>query len=121
MQNTHLQHLVELLIATLLISTSGVLGKFIAMPPPVIIWWRCGIAVVVLYVYCRYKKIDLRIKSTKDKRSFLLAALLLGVHWVSYFYALKFSNVALAMLSLFAFPVITALLDPLFFNQKLKY
>ena len=120
MQKTHLQHLIELLIATLLISTSGALGRFIAMPPPVIIWWRCGIAVVVLYVYCRYKKIDLRVKSAKDKRSFLLAALLLGMHWISYFYALKFSNVALAMLSLFAFPVITALLEPLFFNQKLK-
>ena len=90
------------------------------MPPPVIIWWRCGIALVVLYAYCRYKKVDLRIKSTKDKRSFLLAALLLGTHWVGYFYALKLSNVALAMLSLFAFPVITALLEPLFFKQKLK-
>jgi len=120
MQKTHLQHLIELLIATLLISTSGALGRFIAMPPPVIIWWRCGIALVVLYAYCRYKKVDLRIKSTKDKRSFLLAALLLGTHWVGYFYALKLSNVALAMLSLFAFPVITALLEPLFFKQKLK-
>jgi len=43
----------------------------------------------------------------------------LGIHWISYFYALKLSNVALGMLSLFTFPVITALLEPLFFKIKL--
>ena len=43
----------------------------------------------------------------------------MGAHWITYFYALKLSNVALGILSLFTFPVITALLEPLFIKSKL--
>ena len=42
----------------------------------------------------------------------------MGTHWVTYFYALQWSNVAVGMLSLFTFPVITAFLEPLFFNTR---
>ncbi len=39
-------------------------------------------------------------------------------HWITYFYALKFSNVAMGMLSLFTYPIITAFLEPLFIKTK---
>ena len=42
----------------------------------------------------------------------------MGAHWITYFYALKLSNVALGMLSLFTYPVITSLLEPLFYKIK---
>ena len=41
-------------------------------------------------------------------------------HWVTYFYALKLSNVAIGMLSMFTFPVMTALLEPFFTKQKIN-
>ena len=44
----------------------------------------------------------------------------MGAHWVTYFYALKLSNVALGMLSLFTFPVITTFLEPIFTKQKIN-
>ena len=44
----------------------------------------------------------------------------MGTHWVTYFYALQWSNVAIGMLSLFTYPVITALLEPLFFNTRFQ-
>ena len=44
----------------------------------------------------------------------------MGAHWVTYFYALKLSNVAIGMISLFTFPILTALLEPLFFKIKLN-
>jgi len=118
--NQHPRHLLELTLATFFISTSGALGKFIAMPPPVTIWWRCLIAMIILYAFCKYQKINLRLNSKKDRLPFLISSLLLGAHWITYFYALKFSNVAIGMLSLFAFPVITALLEPLFGKEKFK-
>jgi len=43
----------------------------------------------------------------------------MGAHWITYFYALKFSNVAIGMLSLYTFPVMTALLEPFFIKVKL--
>ena len=118
MENAHLKNISGLLLATLFISTSGVLGRYIAMPTEVIIWFRAAIAMVLLYLYCKYKEIDLTIKSPKDYKPFFISGLLMAVHWVTYFYALKLSNVALGVLSLYTFPIIIALLEPLFLKVK---
>jgi drug/metabolite transporter (DMT)-like permease len=120
MKNQHSKQLLLLTFATLLISTSGALGKFINLPTPVIIFCRSALAALFLFIFCRYKKLNIKLKSRKDIPTILLSATLLGTHWVTYFYALKLSNVAIGMLSLFTFPVITALLDPLFTKTKLN-
>lgn len=120
MKSQHLKHIVELNFAILFISTSGVLGRYISMPPPITIWWRCVFGAVLLGVFCWYQKIDLKILNKRDWKSFVLSSLFLGAHWVTYFYALHLSNVAIGMLSLFTYPVVTALLEPLFFKTKLN-
>lgn len=118
MKGQHLKHLFELNLATLFISTSGALGKFIDMPTPVIIWWRCSLAILFLYVFIKFRKLKFRLYSKKDVSIIIISALFTGAHWITYFYALKLSNVALGMLSLFVYPIITALLEPLFMKVK---
>ena len=118
MKGVHLKQLFELNLATLFISTSGALGKFIDMPTPVIIWWRCSLAILFLYVFIKLRKIKFRLYSKKDVSTIIISALLTGAHWITYFYALKLSNVALGMLSLFVYPIITALLEPFFMKVK---
>ncbi|WP_295831703.1 DMT family transporter [uncultured Winogradskyella sp.] len=119
-QNSHLQHLVWLTLATVLISTSGSLGKYIDMPSPVVVWWRSGLATLFLFLFCRYKGLSLIINNNRDRRTFLLAAIFMAAHWITYFYALKLSNVAIGMLTLFTFPVLTAILEPLFSKVKFE-
>ena len=121
MNNSHITHLFWLTLATLCISTSGALGKFIDMPTAVVIWWRSGLAALLLLVFCLYKGISLKINNGKDRWSFLLGGLFMGAHWITYFYALKLSNVAISMLSLFTFPIIIALLEPLFTKVKFDF
>lgn len=53
-------------------------------------------------------------------RRVALGALLLGGHWVTYFYALQYTSVAIGMLSLFVYPVMTALLEPAILGFKHK-
>ena len=118
MQNNHLKNISGLLLATLFISTSGVLGKYIAMPSEVIVWFRSVFAMCFLYVFIRFKKIDLKLKSTKHVVPFIISGIFMALHWVTYFYALKRSNVAIGMLSLYTFPVMIAFLEPLFLKIK---
>ncbi|PQV51539.1 EamA domain-containing membrane protein RarD [Jejuia pallidilutea] len=120
MRKRYTSSLATLLFAALLISTSGSLGKFINLPIPVITWWRSSLSALFLFLFCKIKKIDLKIKYRRDLITILLSTILLGISWISYFYALKLSNVALGMLSLFTFPVITAFLEPLFSKTKLS-
>lgn len=120
MKTGHLKNLTELNLALLLISTSGVLGRYISIPPPVTIWFRCIIAVVIIGIYCRYRKVNLAIFNKADLKTIALSGLFLGAHWITYFYSLQLSNVAIAMLSLFTFPIITTFLEPIFFKSKLN-
>jgi drug/metabolite transporter (DMT)-like permease len=119
MKNEHLRHLVLLNIALLLISTSGVLGRSLELIPPVAIWWRCLFAAVLLGAWCIIRGIPTKPLNRGDRLRFLMSGLFLGAHWVTYFYALKYGNVAIGMLSLFTYPVITAFIEPLFFRSRI--
>ncbi|GAA3512617.1 EamA family transporter [Aquimarina addita] len=103
----------------LLISTSGALGRYIDMPVPVTICFRAILAGVLLFIFCKWKKISFKIAS-KDRVTIITGGVLMGVHWVTYFYALKLSNVAIGMLSLFTYPVITSFLEPILLKTKFQ-
>ena len=118
MSNNHIQNLSGLLLATLFISTSGVLGRYINMPSEVIIWFRSALAMVFLFVFCKLKRINLALLSSKHRFPFLIGGIFMAAHWVTYFYALKLANVAVGMLSLYTFPVMIAFLEPLFLKTK---
>lgn len=120
MQNTHIKNLSSLLLATFFISTSGVLGRYIAMSPEVSIWSRSLLAAFILFGFCKYKKINLRIQHQKEYTPFFISAIFMGLHWITYFYALQLSNVALGLLSLYTFPIIVSLLEPLFLKTTLN-
>ncbi|PCI31086.1 MAG: EamA family transporter [Flavobacteriaceae bacterium] len=120
MKTPKFQHFFEINIAILLISTSGALGRFIDMPPPVIIWMRSVLAVIFLGAFCWYKKINFKIKDKKNSKTIFLSGVFMGIHWVTYFYALHLSNVAIGMLSLFTYPVVTTFLEPLFLKTKIN-
>ena len=110
-------NLFQINLAVLFISTSGVLGRYIDLPTPIIIGLRSLIGGLALYIFCRWRGFDLKIGS-KDSRTVLIGGILLGAHWLTYFYSLKLSNVAIGMLSLFTFPAITAILEPIILKTK---
>ncbi|WP_066631360.1 DMT family transporter [Labilibacter marinus] len=118
-KNTNIKNLIELNIAVLLISTSGPLGRYIDMPVTITIGIRALIAGILLFLFCKWKGFNLRIEK-KDRGILALSGLLMGLHWLTYFYALRLSNVAIGMLSMFTFPVITSFLEPLILKTRFQ-
>lgn len=112
--------LLELNLAVLLISTSGLFGRLITLTPELTIFYRCLIAAILLGIYIKVKKIDFKILSKSDFRFILLGGLLMTAHWVAYFYSLALSSVAIALLTLHAFPAFTAILEPIILKTKFK-
>tara|TARA_R110002012_G_scaffold322096_1_gene555338 strand:- start:21578 stop:22396 length:819 start_codon:yes stop_codon:yes gene_type:complete len=103
----------------LFVSTSGALGRYIDLPIPVTIGLRALLALFFLFLYCRFKGISLQV----EKRHLLpvvTSGILMGLHWLTYFYALKLSNVAIGMISLFTYPILTAFLEPWLLKTKLQ-
>ncbi|MEL4309073.1 DMT family transporter [Joostella sp. CR20] len=119
-ENKHLKHILVLNFAVFCISTSGVLGRYIALPPEQTIFFRAVLAVVFIYLFCKYKGYSLKIQAKQDLKIILLCGFFFGVHWVTYFYALKLSSVAIGMLSIYTYPVITSFLEPLILKSPFQ-
>ena len=112
-----LRHLAELLLAIFVMSSSGALGRYLDLPVPFAIWARCAIAAVALFSILLLFNQSIRIRSA-DRVKLVLPTLLMGAHWLTYFHALKLSGVAVGMLTLFTYPLMTSLLEP--FMLKIK-
>lgn len=110
--------LIELNLGILFISTSGVFGRYIDLPSVSSNALRSIFAIIMLLAYCKWRGLSLSIKK-EDRKTILIGGILLGVHWVTYFQALKYSNIAIAMLSLYTFPAITTILEPFILKTKL--
>lgn len=110
---------IRLNLSIIFISTSGVLGKSIQLFPEVTIFWRSIFAIPFLMLYLYMTK-QSPISFRQWNFPLFLAGVLMGIHWVTYFYALQYSNVAIGMLSLYTFPIITAFLEPFFFKLKFQ-
>lgn len=120
MKNKQIQQLLLLNIAMLCLSTSGVLGRYINLPPPLTIWYRAFFALIFVGLYCWWKGYSFRFDVKKHGLTILFSGIFMTGNFVAYFYALKWSNVAIGMLSLFTFPAMTTLLEPLFFKTKFQ-
>jgi drug/metabolite transporter (DMT)-like permease len=109
--------ILEINLAMLFISTSGVLGRYIDLPPAVTIGIRAFGAMLLLGIFVAWKGFSFKL-ARKDTAAIILSGVLMGMHWITYFYALQLSNVAIGMLSLFTYPVMTSFLEPLFLKTK---
>ena len=119
MKKLHIQNLLEINLAMFFIATSGALGRYVQLPVTVTIATRAVLAFLVLAFFCWWKNISFKI-NRNDIPVVILTGLLMCAHWIAYFYALKLSSVAIGMLSLFTYPVITAFLEPIMLGTKFQ-
>lgn len=112
-------NLLEINLAMLFLGTSGPFGKFIDLPVPLTIAIRALLGLTLLILYCKWREISFDLRR-RDIFPILVSGALLGVHWMTYFKALQLSSVAIGMLSLFTYPVMTSFLEPLFLKVKFQ-
>jgi drug/metabolite transporter (DMT)-like permease len=106
------RNILQINIAMLFISTSGVLGRWLTLSPPETIFYRAFLATIILGVFCKFKQYSF-VLAKKSRVAIFFGGLFLGIHWVTFFYALQLSNVAIGMIAIFTYPVITTLIEPL--------
>ena len=114
-----LKNLIQLNIAMVLISTSGVLGRAITLWPPLTIGLRAILAGLLLFAFLKWKKISLKI-AKKDRWTILLGGILFGIHWTAYFQALQLSTVAIGMLTIYTYPTWTSILSPIILKTRFQ-
>ena len=118
MQNAKLRSYLHFHLIVFIWGFTAVLGSLISIDSVPLVWFRMGIASIFIFIYIKWKKIDISL-SRKAFLSFSIAGIIIAVHWLTFFGAIKVSNVSitLAMMSTGAF--FTALLEPIFYKRKL--
>ena len=107
-------------LASLFISSSGVLGRLIELPSLVTSFFRCAFSIVFISLIIVLIKGRLHIDWRRNKKEFVWSGFFLAAHWGTYFYALQISNVSIAIIALFTYPIITTLIEPIFYNIRLE-
>jgi drug/metabolite transporter (DMT)-like permease len=110
----------SLYLAIFLIALVGLFAKLIPLDAISITQLRGIVAAIALALFSLLQKRNLRLAGVRSYVGVYALGLLLGVHWATFFHAMQISTVAVAMLALFSFPMITILLEPLFTKQSIK-
>lgn len=108
-----------LYLSIFLLSLTGLFAKVIPLEATSIIQLRSLVGAGGLAAVMAARRRSLRLSGARAAVGVYGLGLLLGLHWVSFFHAMQVSSVAVGMLAMFTFPVITILLEPLFSRSRL--
>ena len=109
----------EVNAATLLLGFVALFPKMIDLLPQQIVFGRCIVAAAALAILFTARRRLPRLTRGRDYAVVSLLGMMLATHWVFYFYAIQVSTVAVAIIALFTFPIITVLLEPLVFRTPI--
>lgn len=104
--------------AVFLFGLTALFSKWIQLPAVDITMLRSVVAIVALWWVMRREGLAMRLASRRDYGIALMLGLLLASHWVTYFHAMQVATVAVGVIALYTFPVITVFLEPLFHRGR---
>jgi len=113
------QGLSVLYVAVLLLALNGLFSKLIPLDATSITQLRSVLAAITLLAFAVLRKRQYKLDNTRQYIGIYGIGALLGLHWISFFHSMQVSTVAIGMLSLFTYPMITVLLEPFYTKQKL--
>lgn len=113
--------ILHLHIAALLFGGTALFAKLLPYPAVDIIAFRtliCGF--VVMAITLLFKQ-GLMVRNIRRLLLLILCSLLFTVHWTAYFQAMQLSTVAIGIIAMFTFPVMTVFLEPFIKETKLHF
>jgi drug/metabolite transporter (DMT)-like permease len=117
MQNDKLLNYLHLHFIVFIWGFTAVLGALISLEAIPLVWYRMLMATLIIFAFLKFRKEKLKF-SLKTLSGFALAGIIIALHWLTFFGAIKASNVSvtLAVLSTGAF--FASLLEPLLYGRK---
>nr|ACF09612.1 permease drug/metabolite transporter (DMT) superfamily [uncultured marine crenarchaeote AD1000-325-A12] len=113
--------IIEIIIATLIWGTLGIIIKSIEMEPASIVAYRSLIAVPIMIFLLR-KKVHLIKNKKKEKKKgnfmlLVLSGIAITLAWTAHFSAFKLTSIANTVILLYTGPVYVAVLSPLLLKE----
>lgn len=104
--------------AVLIFGLTALFSKLISLTALEITLLRSVFAALIIFIFCVWHKTSIRLSTIKDYGIVIILGVFLALHWVTYFHAMQVSSIAVGVIALYTFPVITVFLEPLFHGEQ---
>lgn len=101
----------------ILLGFTAILGKLITLDAVNLVFYRTSIATITSFLIALILKWQIRL-SLKDVAYLMFIGVLIGLHWITFFWAIKVSNVSVTLACLGVSTLFTSFVEPI--SQKRK-
>ncbi len=98
---------------------TAVLGALISIEAIPLVWFRMMIATVFLLLFILLKRKPLYVTRALLVK-FILGGIIIALHWVTFFLAIKTSNISIALIMMSTGALFTSIIEPIFFKRRLS-
>ena len=102
-------------VAVALFGFAGLFGKWLALPPFAIVVGRAGIAAMALALIVAMTRRPFRAHAMLARNGIVLA-----IHWVTFFEAIRVSSVAIGLLGYATFPLFVLMVERVLLDKPLR-
>ena len=111
---------VQIHISVLLWGFTAILGKLIEMPTLQLVWWRVLLTsfslLFLLKSYSKIKEVPIKVRW-----EIIGIGVLVGLHWLCFYGAVKLANSSIAVVCMATVSLMTSILEPIFFKNKINW
>jgi len=115
--NINTKNLIKLHFIVVILGFTAILGRLISLDATDMVWYRMLMAFAALGIYVYFKKIPYRYHP-KILLQMTGVGVIIALHWITFFYSIKVSNVSVALGCFASTTFFTAVLEPLIYRRK---
>ncbi|MCW1915168.1 DMT family transporter [Luteolibacter sp. GHJ8] len=115
-----MRHYVQLHLLVLLIATTAILGKLITLPAAGLVMWRTALAAIGAALWVALIRRKSVWPGKRMAATLVGIGLIVGVHWVSFFAAIKLANISICLAGLATVSLFTAFTEPLIEKRRVR-
>lgn len=119
MQENRVKDYLHLHLIVFIWGFTAILGALITIDAIPLVWFRMLIASVFIAFYFVLTRKSFSI-DTKGLIKFLITGGIIALHWITFFKAIKVSNVSVALVTMSTGAFFTSFIEPFFFKRKIK-
>ena len=120
MPNAEPKHYLQLHFLVFIAGFTAILGALISIGSIQLVWFRMAIACVIMWLYIKIVKLKIHVNN-KAKVKFLLAGIIIALHWITFFESIKQSNVSIALSMFSTGAFFTSFIEPLIFKRRVVW
>jgi drug/metabolite transporter (DMT)-like permease len=110
---------IQLHTAVFLAGFTGILGRLITLNEGLLVWWRLLISSVTMWILFSFGK-RLQKIPIADIGRIAGVGLIATLHWISFFGAIKYANISVALVCFSSIGFFTALFEPLLLKTSFR-